>query len=102
MLKQKLVAAALALALLLVLLPNTSQAAPRNVRITLSSPVTDFIAKIERWWVQILNGSESLSATKALAAPRIGCGIDPNGQQPEDGSCPGSEQGPESADSGSN
>lgn len=97
MLKQKLAAAAVALALLLVLLPGPSQAASRRVGPSLSSPAADFIAKIERWWNQILNSPEPPAATKALPRTRQGCGMDPNGQQPVDG-CP-SDQGSESTGS---
>ena len=41
--------------------------------------VSSLFEKIGRWWNQTLNGPDR-PARQQTTAPKIGCGIDPNGQ----------------------
>lgn len=74
---RKIIATALAVALLLILVPQPSQAAPR-MWTSLSEPAVSLIAKIGRWWSLFLNGSERPPSPPAWQ--KQGCGMDPNGQ----------------------
>ncbi len=81
MLKSRFAVTALALALLIALAPMPSQAAPRGSQgwtAAASVPsVSSLFEKISRWWNQTLNGPERRQTS---TAPKLGCGIDPNGQ----------------------
>jgi hypothetical protein len=75
--KQKLFAAAVVTAFLLILIPAPSQASSHNWML-LSEPVAGIFAKIERWWNSILKSPERQEPSRIRE--KNGCGIDPNGQ----------------------
>ena len=77
---KKLAAAAGVAALLLILVPGPSHAAPGRWA-SLSEPAAGLLATIERWWTLLLNGPERPGRTEPSADWRKnGCGMDPNGQ----------------------
>lgn len=67
------------LALFIVLAPMPSQAAPRGWTAVSVPSVASLFEKIGRWWNQALNGPDR-PARPQTTTPKIGCGIDPNGQ----------------------
>jgi hypothetical protein len=75
---RKFIAAAVAVAFVLILVPRPSQAAPR-VWTSLSAPAV--FEKIERWWNLVLTDAEPPSSgDRVPAGQKNGCGMDPNGQ----------------------
>jgi hypothetical protein len=74
--------AALAVTLLLILMPAPSRAASRS-REPLSRPAASLLEKIERWLGLSLNGTENPRPTPVWE--KQGCGMDPNGNP----LCPG-------------
>lgn len=103
MLKNRFVGMAIILALLVALAPTPSQAAPRGWTAVSVPSVSSLFEKIGRWWNQTLNGPDR-PARQQMAAPKIGCGIDPNGS-PTCGPDPDPLTAPEPGDpkgSGSN
>lgn len=79
MLKSRFAVAAVVLALLVALAPAPSQAAPRGWNAVSVPSVSSLFEKIGRWWNQTLSGPDR-PARQQATAPKIGCGIDPNGQ----------------------
>ncbi len=78
MLKYRFAATVIALTLLVALVPPASHAAPWGW--APASPAGLF-ERIGDWWNQALRGAERATHPQAAAArPKIGCGIDPNGQ----------------------
>ncbi len=78
MLKSRFAVAAVILALLVALAPMPSQAAPRGWTAASVPSLDSLFEKIGRWWNQTLNGP-ARPARRQTSAPKIGCGIDPNG-----------------------
>jgi hypothetical protein len=77
---RKFIAAAIAVALVLILVPRPSQAAPRGWA-SLSVPAANLFEKIERWWNLLLIDVEPPSSgDRAPAGQKNGCSMDPNGQ----------------------
>ena len=79
MLKSRFAVTAMLLALLIALSPAPSQAASRGWTAVAVPSVSSLFEKISRWWNHTLNGP-SHQDRRQTAAPKIGCGIDPNGQ----------------------
>lgn len=77
MLKCRFAVTAMLLALFVVLAPLPSQAAPRGWTAVSVPSVSSLFEKITRWWNQTLNGPDRRQRS---TAPKLGCGIDPNGQ----------------------
>jgi hypothetical protein len=78
MLKYRFAVTAIALALLVALAPTPSHAAPWGW--SPASPAGLF-ERIGDWWNQAFRGTERVTPLRPAAArPKIGCGIDPNGQ----------------------
>jgi hypothetical protein len=94
MFNKKAFPAAMAVTLLLILMPAPSRAATRSWA-PLSRPAASLFEKLERWWSQLLNGPERPSSSPAWE--KQGCGMDPNGNP----LCPGTTQGTDPAPSGS-
>jgi hypothetical protein len=92
MLKCRFAVTALILALFVALAPMPSQAAPRGWTAASVPSVTSLFEKIGLWWNQTLNGP-----ARRQTAPKIGCGIDPNGS-PMCGSDPLTAPAPEPKD----
>ena len=78
MLKSRFAVTAVILALLVALAPMPSQAAPRGWTAVSVPSVSSLFEQIGRWWNQTLNGADR-PARRQSSAPKIGCGIDPNG-----------------------
>lgn len=78
MLKSRFAVTAVILVLLVALAPMPSQAAPRGWTAVSVPSVASLFEKIGRWWNQALNGP-ARPARPQTSAPKIGCGIDPNG-----------------------
>lgn len=79
MLKSRFAVTAVTLALFVALAPLPSQAAPRGWTAVSVPSVSSLFEKIGRWWNQTLNGPDR-PARQQTTAPKIGCGIDPNGE----------------------
>lgn len=79
MLKSRFAVTALILALFVALAPAPSQAAPRGWTAVSVPSVSGLFEKIGHWWNQALNGPDR-PVRRQTSAPKIGCGIDPNGQ----------------------
>jgi hypothetical protein len=79
MLKNRFAVVVVILALLVALAPAPSQAAPRGWNVASVPAVSSLFDKVARWWNQTLN-SPDRPARRQAPAPKIGCGIDPNGQ----------------------
>jgi hypothetical protein len=80
MLKNRFVVAALVLTLFAALAPTPSQAAPRGWAAVSVPSLAGLFDEIGTWWHHVLNGQERPVRRQSVAAPKIGCGIDPNGQ----------------------
>ncbi|HEX9944209.1 MAG TPA: hypothetical protein VGG03_19535 [Thermoanaerobaculia bacterium] len=76
MFKDRLAPAALVLAMLVVLSPAPSQAAPWSWTTASGPAAASLFTKIERWWDLVLSRSEQPARTRE----KQGCAIDPNGQ----------------------
>ena len=75
MFNKKAFPAAMAVTLLLILMPAPSRAATRSWA-PLSRPAASLFEKLERWWSQLLNGPERPSSP---VWEKQGCAQDPNG-----------------------
>lgn len=91
MLKHRIAGAAAIAALLLILVPVPSQAAPWT-GIQLSGPSPGLLAKIGHWWTLLLSGPEPPPSHEQTAWQKNGVGMDPNGKPQPD---PGGGQGPQ-------
>lgn len=78
MLKYRFAVTVITVALLAALVPTPSHAAPRGW--SPAAPAS-LLERIGDWWSQALRGAERATRPEPAAArPKIGCGIDPNGQ----------------------